>query len=78
MDGHVDGHAERPKPYRNRNRYLYIIYIMFIVLWMSYGRISIIILEFSKLFRKNKDILIDMVQGCVIVRSQKKQRRYMA
>ena len=44
---------------------------MFIVLWMSYGRISIIILEFSKLFRKNKDIPIDMVQGCVIVRSQK-------
>ena len=44
---------------------------MFIVLWMSYGHISIIVLEFSKSFRKNKDIPIDMVQGRVIVRSQK-------
>lgn len=50
---------------------IYIISIMFIVLWMSYGHISIIVLEFSKSFRKNKDIPIDMVQGCVIVRSQK-------
>ena len=71
MDSHTDSPAESPKPYRNRNRYLYIISIMFIVLWMSYGHISIITLEFSKLFRKNKDIPIDMVQGCVIVRSQK-------
>lgn len=71
MDSHTDSPTESPKPYRNRNRNLYIISIMFIVLWMSCGHISIIVLEFSKLFRKNKDIPIDMVQGCVIVRSQK-------
>lgn len=72
MDSHTDSPTESPKPYRNRN--LYIISIMFIVLWMSCGHISIIVLEFSKLFRKNKDIPIDMVQGCVIVRSQKKAK----
>lgn len=68
MDSHTDSPLESPKPYRNRNRYLYILYLL---CSLSYGRISIIVLEFSKLFRKNKDIPIDMVQGCVIVRSQK-------
>lgn len=68
MDSHTDSPAESPKPYRNRNRYLYILYLL---CSLSYGHISIIVLEFSKSFRKNKDIPIDMVQGCVIVRSQK-------
>lgn len=68
MDSHMDSPVESPNPYRNRYRYLYILYLL---CSLSYGHISIIVLEFSKLFRKNKDIPIDMVQGCVIVRSQK-------
>lgn len=34
MDSHTDSLAESPKPYRNRNRYLYILYLL---CSLSYG-----------------------------------------
>ena len=34
MDSHTDSPAESPKPYRNRNRYLYILYLL---CSLSYG-----------------------------------------
>ena len=72
MDSHTDSPVESPKLYRNRNRYLYILYLL---CSLSYGcPMDTFLLSFWSSPNhsvKNKDIPIDMVQGCVIVRSQK-------
>ena len=72
MDSHTDSPAESPKPYRNRNRYLYILYLL---CSLSYGcPMDTFLLSFWSSPNYSVKIKIFLLTWCKVVLSYARKK----
>lgn len=72
MDSHTDSPAESPKPYRNRNRYLYILYLL---CSLSYGcPMDTFLLSFWSSPNHSVKIKIFLLTWCKVVLSYARKK----